>query len=189
MKVFLLVLLVLATQSSFVSDSVQLVDIAKQVGLTDNLYCGGETTKKYIIETLGGGVALFDYNNDGYLDVFFVTGTTLAGFPEGQEPSNQLYRNNKNGTFTNATKEAGLVRSGWGQGVCVGDYDNDGFDDLYVTYHGQNHLYRNSGTGTFVDSTESAGLQQETRWGTGCAFLDDHCDGKTRPFCSELHRL
>ena len=177
MKVFLLVLLVLATQSSFVSDSVQLVDIAKQVGLTDNLYCGGEKTKKYIIETLGGGVALFDYNNDGYVDVFFVTGTTLAGFPAGQEPSNQLYRNNKDGTFTNATKEAGLVRSGWGQGACVGDYDNDGFDDLFVTYYGQNYLYRNSGTGTFVDSTESAGLKQETRWGTGCAFLDYDRDG------------
>src|SRR5262249_46205613 len=131
-----------------------------------------------IIETLGGGVALFDYNNDGYLDVFFVTGSTLEGFPSGKEPSNQLYRNNKDGTFFNATKEAGLTRSGWGQGVCVGDYDNDGFEDLFVTYYGQNHLYRNTGTGAFVDLTESAGLKQETRWATGCAFLDYDRDGK-----------
>jgi enediyne biosynthesis protein E4 len=156
----------------------QFVDIAKQAGLNDVFLCGSDKSKRYIIETLGGGVALFDYNNDGYLDAFFVTGSALEGFPVRREPTNQLYRNNRDGTFARVTKEAGLVQSGWGQGVCVGDYDNDGFDDLFVTYYGQNHLYHNNGKGGFVDVTEAAGLKQETRWSTGCAFLDYDLDGK-----------
>jgi hypothetical protein len=157
---------------------VQFVDIAKSAGLTDAFYCGGDAAKKYIIETLGGGVALFDYDNDGYPDAFFVTGSTLEGFPAGHEPTNQLYHNNRDGTFTKVTAQAGLAQSGWGQGVCVGDYDNDGFDDIFVTYYGQNHLYHNTGKGTFEDVTKAAGLQQETRWSTGCAFVDYDLDGK-----------
>ena len=157
---------------------VQFVDIAASAGLTDKFYCGGDTTKKYIIETLGGGVALFDFDNDGYLDAFFVTGSKLDGFAPGKEPTNQLYRNRQDGTFTKVTAEAGLAKGGWGQGVCVGDYDNDGFDDLFVTYYGQNRLYRNTGKGTFEDVTDAAGLAQETRWGTGCAFVDYDLDGK-----------
>src|SRR3954469_21028220 len=118
---------------------VQFVDIARSAGLNDVFYCGNDAGKKYIIETLGGGVALFDYDNDGYLDAFFVTGSVLEGFPPGAAPTNQLYRNNHDGTFTKVTVPSRLAESGWGQGVCVGDYDNDGFDDLFVTYYGHNH--------------------------------------------------
>ena len=163
---------------------VQFTDIARSAGLNDIFYCGGDTAKKYIIETLGGGVALFDYDNDGYVDAFFVTGSVLEGFPTERQPTNQLYRNNHDGTFTRVTTQAGLAQSGWGQGVCVGDYDNDGFDDLFVTYYGQNHLYRNTGRGTFEDATKAAGLQQETRWATGCAFVDYDLDGKLDLFVS-----
>ena len=176
------IFLVVLTGTAFLKSSANgipcFLDVAQQAGLTDSFYCGGEKEKKYIIETMGGGVALFDYNNDGYVDAFFVTGSTLEGFLPGQEPVNQLYRNNGNGTFTRVTREAGLEQSGWGQGVCVGDYDKDGFDDLFVTYYGQNHLYRNVGTGRFRDVTEEAGLKQEERWSTGCAFLDYDRDGR-----------
>jgi enediyne biosynthesis protein E4 len=154
------------------------VDIAAKAGLTDIFYCGGDTTKKYIIEALGGGVALVDYDNDGFPDVFFVTGSRLEGFPVGEEPTNQLYHNNRDGTFTAVTREAGLGQSGWGQGVCAGDYDNDGNIDLFVTYYGKNHLYRNNGNGRFIDVTKDAGLDENTRWSTGCAFLDYDRDGK-----------
>ncbi len=154
------------------------VDTAAQSGLTDVFHCGSDEMKKYILETLGGGVALLDYDNDGDLDAFFVSGSRLEGFPPGREPTNQLYRNNGKGSFERVTKEAGLGQAGWGQGVCAGDYDNNGFDDLFVTYYGQNHLYRNTGEGAFRDVTESAGLRQETRWSTGCSFLDYDRDGK-----------
>ena len=104
---------------------------------------GGVDTKKYIIETTGTGVAIFDYDNDGWPDIFIVNGTTLEGFPAGKAPTNHLYRNNHDGTFTDVTVKAGLAANGWGQGVCVGDYDNDGWEDLYVTYYGKNRLYHN----------------------------------------------
>ncbi len=142
----------------------EFVDIAAKSGLNDVFYCGSDTAKKYIIEALGGGVALIDYDNDGYLDVFFVSGSRLEGFPPGQEPSNQLYRNNRDGSFTRITKEAGLIQTGWGQGVCAGDYDNDGFIDLFVTYFGQSRLYRNMGNGRFTDVTALAGIPSEARW-------------------------
>ena len=104
---------------------------------------------------------------------------SLEGFPKGQEPTNHLYRNKGNGTFEDVTARAGLAGSGWGQGACAGDYDNDGRDDLYVTYWGQNRLYRNKGDGTFEDATKRAGLTQaRTRWGAGCAFLDYDRDGR-----------
>src|SRR5438067_133017 len=102
------------------------VDIAERSGVTAKTIIGGDKSKQYILETTGGGVALFDYDNDGWLDIFLVNGSRLEGFRSGQEPTNHLYRNNRDGTFTDVTREAGLVRHGWGQGVCVGDYDNDG---------------------------------------------------------------
>lgn len=163
----------------------ELVDVAARSGLMDVFYCGSDAAKKFIIETLGGGVALIDYDNDGYPDVFFVTGSRLEGFPHGEQPTNQLYHNNHDGTFSKVTKEAGLAQSGWGQGVCAGDYDNDGNVDLFVTYFGQNHLYHNDGNGHFTDTTEEAGLSQGTRWSTGCAFLDYDKDGKLDLFVAD----
>jgi hypothetical protein len=156
----------------------EFVDIAAKSGLNDVFYCGSDTSKSYIIEALGGGVALIDYDNDGYLDAFFVTGSRLEGFPPGQEPGNQLYKNNRDGSFTRVTKEAGLIQTGWGQGVCAGDYDNDGFIDLFVTYFGQSRLYRNMGNGRFTDVTALAGIPSEARWASGCAFVDYDRDGK-----------
>jgi enediyne biosynthesis protein E4 len=154
-------------------------DVARDAGLTARNYYGGETSKKYIIEANGCGVAFFDYDNDGWLDIFLINGSRLEGFPKGQEPSNHLFHNNRDGTFTDVTRKAGLVRHGWGQGVCIGDYDNDGFEDVFVTYWGFNVLYHNNGDGTFTDVSQHAGLAGERpRWGSGCAFLDYDRDGK-----------
>ena len=155
------------------------VEIGRQAGLEAVTVFGGQKENRYLLETTGCGAAFLDYDGDGRLDVFLVNGTTLEGFPKAQEPTNRLYRNKGDGTFADVTSKAGLVHGGWGQGVCVGDYDNDGHDDLYVTYWGQNVLYRNKGDGTFEDVTEKAGLKGgRTRWGTGCAFLDYDRDGR-----------
>jgi hypothetical protein len=154
-------------------------DVAKEAGLTMMNVFGGVDTKKYIIETTGTGVAIFDYDNDGWPDIFIVNGTKLEGFPAGKAPTNHLYRNNHDGTFTDVTEKAGLARTGWGQGVCVGDYDNDGWEDLYVTYYGKNVLYRNNGNGTFTDVSDKAGVSGSGKaWGTGCAFVDYDRDGR-----------
>jgi hypothetical protein len=154
-------------------------NIAAQAGVVARTVFGGQTANKYLLETTGCGAAAFDYDNDGWLDIFLVNGTTLEGFPKGQEPTNHLYRNKRDGTFEDVTVKAGLAQSGWGQGACAGDYDNDGYDDLFVTYWGQNRLYRNKGDGTFADVTSTAGLTQtRTRWGAGCAFLDYDRDGR-----------
>jgi hypothetical protein len=153
-------------------------NVAAQAGLDAVTVFGGSKTNKYLLETTGCGAAFFDYDGDGWQDVFLVNGTTLDGFPKGQEPTNHLYRNRGDGTFEDVTRKAGLVQSGWGQGVCAGDYDNDGHEDLFVTYWGQNHLYHNRGDGTFEDVTRKAGLvDRRTRWGTGCAFFDYDRDG------------
>jgi hypothetical protein len=161
-------------QGSPVSDlGYRYTDIAQLAGLKFRNYCGAEKRKRYILETTTGGVALFDYDNDGWLDVFLVNGWRLEGFPSGSAPSNRLFRNNHDGTFTDVTEKARLIRQGWGQGVCVGDYDNDGFEDLFVTYWGHNILYHNNGDGTFTDVSRSAGVAgSKRRWGTGCAFVD-----------------
>jgi len=153
-------------------------DKAKEAGLTMMNVFGGENTKKYIIETTGTGVAIFDYDNDGWPDIFIVNGTKLEGFPAGKAPTNHLYRNNHDGTFSDVTEKAGLAHTGWGQGVCVGDYDNDGWEDLYVTYYGKNILYHNNGNGTFTDVSDKAGVAGSGKaWGTGCAFVDYDRDG------------
>ncbi len=154
-------------------------DIAQKAGLTTPVIFGGENTKKYIIETTGTGVAIFDYDNDGWPDIFVVNGTTLEALPTGKAPTSHLYHNNHDGTFTDVTARAGLAHTGWGQGVCVGDYDNDGFEDLYVTYYGKNVLYHNNGDGTFTDISEKAHVAGSGKaWGTGCAFVDYDRDGK-----------
>ena len=157
---------------------IEFEDVAQKAGIKFRHVTGSDVQKKYILETTGSGVALIDYDNDGWLDVFLVNGSTLEGFPKGQEPTNHLYHNNRNGTFTDVTEKANLVRTGWGQGVCVGDFDNDGNDDLFVTYFGQNVLYKNAGNGQFKDITQQCGLMQKgTRWGTGCSFIDYDRDG------------
>jgi hypothetical protein len=153
-------------------------DIAKKAGLTATEVFGGVNTKKYIIETTGTGVAIFDYDNDGWSDIFVVNGTTLDAPPSANLPTSHLYHNNHDGTFTDVTHKAGLTHTGWGQGVCVGDYDNDGWEDLYVTYYGKNVLYRNNGDGTFSDVSEKTGVAGSGKsWGNGCAFVDYDRDG------------
>jgi enediyne biosynthesis protein E4 len=154
-------------------------DIAQKAGLTAPVIFGGENTKKYIIETTGTGVAILDYDNDGWPDIFVVNGTTLDPIAEDKAPTSHLYRNNHDGTFSDVTQKAGLTHTGWGQGVCVGDYDNDGFEDLYVTYYGKNVLYHNNGNGTFTDVSEKAHVAGNGKaWGTGCAFVDYDRDGE-----------
>ena len=153
-------------------------DIAEKAGITMQDIFGGIDTKKYIIETTGTGVAIFDYDNDGWPDIFLVNGTRLEGFPAGQAPTNHLYHNNHDGTFSDVTAKAGLTATGWGQGVCVGDYDNDGWEDLYVTYYGKNRLYHND-HGVFSEVAEKAGVAGSGKaWGSGCAFVDYDRDGK-----------
>jgi hypothetical protein len=154
------------------------VDVAKESGLNVKTIYGGEHKNKYLLETTGCGVAFFDYDQDDWLDIFLVNGWRLEGFPKGQEPVCHLFKNNRDGTFTDVTARSGLTRTGWGQGCCVGDYNNDGWNDLFVSYYGQNALYRNNGNGSFTEVTKEAGLlQSKLRWNSGCAFLDYNKDG------------
>ncbi len=152
------------------------VDVAEKAGLRAPVIYGGVTRKDYIVETVGCGVAFIDYDNDGWPDIFILSGTRVENPPEGAH--NRLYKNNRDGTFTDVTVQAGLKRTGWASAVCVGDYDNDGFDDLFITYWGQNALYHNNGDGTFTDVTAKAGLlSKATHWGSGCTFIDYDRDG------------
>ena len=134
------------------------MDITAQSGITFKHVSSPE--KKYIVESMSGGVALFDYDNDGYLDIYFVNSLTVDLLKSQTKTQCELYRNNGNGTFTNVTAKAGVGDVGWGMGVCVGDYNNDGFDDLYVTCLGPNHLFKNNGNGTFTDVTKTAGVER-----------------------------
>jgi hypothetical protein len=139
---------------------------------------GSATNKQFLLEEMGCGLALFDYDNDGWLDIFLVNGTSFVPAERDRHPTSYLFHNNRDGTFTDVTKKAGLTRSGWGQGCCVGDYDNDGYDDLFVTYWGRNVLYHNNGDGTFTDVSEKAGVAGTgNSWGAGCCFLDYDRDG------------
>jgi hypothetical protein len=154
-------------------------DVAREAGLDAVNVFGGTSTNTYLLETTGTGVAFIDYDDDGLQDLFFVNGTTLEGFSGERQPTNHLYRNKGHGAFEDVTSTAGLTATGWGQGACVGDYDNDGHDDLFVSYWGSNRLYRNGGHGRFADVTQAAGLtNRRARWGTGCAFLDYDRDGR-----------
>ena len=172
------------------------VDVADRAGLREASTYGGVDRKRFIIETNGAGVAFLDYDNDGWIDVLMLNGTrlkpgvrTVETQPPGQEPIAHLYRNNHDGTFTDVTSDAGLRTSGWASGVCVGDYDNDGRTDLFVTYYGQNVLYHNAG-GRFEDVTRRAGLPAGgTRWGSGCSFVDYDRDGRVDLFVANYLRF
>jgi hypothetical protein len=154
------------------------LDVAKASGLNAKTIYGGEHKNRFLLETTGCGVAFYDFDHDDWLDIFLVNGTRLEGFAKGQEPISRLFKNNRDGTFTDITAGSGITRSGWGQGCCVGDYDNDGLNDLFVTYYGQPSLYKNHGDGTFTDVTAKAGLtQKRMRWNSGCAFVDFDKDG------------
>jgi hypothetical protein len=163
-------------------------DVASAAGLHAPVVYGGIETQKYILEAIGCGCAFIDYDNDGWIDIFLLNGTRLEGTPDGA--TSRLYKNNRDGTFTDVTERAGLQASGWASGVCVGDYDNDGFDDLFCTYFGQNRLYRNNGDGTFTDVTTAAGLgNPQPRWGAGCSFVDYDRDGRLDLFVSNYVRF
>ena len=155
----------------------RLTDVAKEAGLAEPIVYGGLDNKSYIIEVVGCGVAFVDYDNDGWMDLLVLNGTRLEGDLPGA--TNRLYKNNRNGTFADVTAKAGLVRAGWASAVTVGDYDNDGFDDLFITYYGHNVLYHNNGDGTFTDVTKRSGLAQDAvRYGSGCTWVDYDRDGK-----------
>jgi hypothetical protein len=158
--------------------SARFTDVAKQAGLIHPSIYGGIDTKRYILEVVGCGAAFLDYDNDGWMDVLVLGGTRLENAPQG--PSNRLYRNNRDGTFTDVTEKAGLAGfTGWASAVTVGDYNNDGFEDLYMTCYGHNILYRNNGDGTFTDVTRAAGLwQNQVRYGAGCTWVDYDRDGR-----------
>ncbi len=159
------------------------VDVAHAAGLTSPVIYGRGDHADYIVETVGCGCAFIDYDNDGWMDIFILTGITIGA--STPQTTNRLYRNNRNGTFTDVTEQAGLRKAGWASSVCVGDYNNDGFEDLFCTYYGQNVLYRNNGNGTFTDVTKEAGLVSDTvRWGAGATFIDYNRDGRLDLFVS-----
>jgi len=153
-------------------------DIASHAGLTAKNVFGGQDRKDYILETTGNGVAIFDFDGDGRNDVFIANGTRLQTASTGTRILPQLYHNLGNGRFEEIGKQAGFTKTGWAQGVCVGDYDNDGLPDLLVTYYGHNVLYRNLGHGKFADATAQAKLPVTgLRYGSGCSFVDYDRDG------------
>jgi hypothetical protein len=166
-------------------------DVTQRAGLAAarNQF-GHARDKRYLLEEMGGGAAFFDYDQDGWLDIFLVNGTSFDAAAAGKQPTSYLFHNNRDGTFTDVTREAGLTRTGWGQGCCVGDYDNDGYDDLFVSYWGKNVLYHNNGDGTFTDVSEEAGVAGESgRWGAGCCFLDYDRDGRLDLFVANYVRF
>jgi enediyne biosynthesis protein E4 len=158
-------------------------DIAAQAGLHFPTIYGPADHKDYIIETIGCGCAFIDYDSDGWMDLLVLSGSRAAGSAEGA--SNRLYKNNRDGTFSDVTEKAGLLRTMWSSGVTVADYNNDGFDDIFITGYGRNVLYRNNGDGTFTDVTKEAGLLENgNRWGAGCSFVDYNRDGHLDLFIS-----
>jgi enediyne biosynthesis protein E4 len=172
---------------------VTFVDVARAAGLNITNVWGGVKHKNYIVEAKGSGLAFFDYDNDGWLDIYLTNGDRLPGeepYPDGKTPVQHLLKNNRDGTFTDVTEKSGLGVTAWGTGVCVGDYDNDGWDDLFCAHWGHNILWHNNGDGTFTDVTKKAGLWEERiRWGTGCSWLDYDRDGNLDLFVNNYIEL
>jgi hypothetical protein len=158
------------------SSAVSFADVTQAAGIDFHLTCGGPE-KRYIMESMCGGLAVFDYDNDGWMDILLVNGSTLEDLKAGRCHPSKLYRNNHNGTFTDVTTKAGLTHCGWGFGAAVGDYDNDGWEDLYITYLDGAVLYHNNHDGTFTDVTAKAGVRNLGHWGTSAAFGDYDNDG------------
>ncbi len=184
-------LVVEAAKADAAQSGVQFIDVARQAGLTIPNVWGGIEHKRSIVETKGSGVAFFDYDNDGWIDIYLTNGNRLdAHWDPGKAPTSHLYRNNRDGTFTDVTEKSGLAQTGWQTGVCVGDYNNDGWDDLFCCFWGHNILFHNNGNGTFTDVTKKVGLWQEQfRWGAGCTFLDYDRDGHLDLFVCNYIRL
>jgi hypothetical protein len=166
--------------SASAAPGVSFVDVTKTAGLGGFRFVSGTPAKDYIIEAPGAGCAFLDYDNDGWLDIYLVNGSTLDALRgKAKAPRAALYHNNRDGSFTDVTDKGGVANERWGQGVCVGDFDNDGWEDLYVTNFGKNRLYRNNGDGTFTDIAEKAGAALAGgAWSTGCAFGDYDGDGR-----------
>jgi hypothetical protein len=164
------------------------VNVAQAAGLRSPVVYGGARQADYILEAMGCGAAFFDYDNDGWLDILLLTGSRFPSAPTGA--SIRLYRNNRDGTFADVTAKSGLGRTVWAAGITIGDYDNDGFDDIFITCWGQNLLFHNNGNGTFTDVTRAAGLiHPEVRYGTGCTWVDYGRDGKLDLFIAHYARF
>ena len=159
------------------------VNVAQSAGLRSPVIYGDVGHNDHILESMGCGAAFLDYDNDGWLDIVVLTGRRWQSHPRRRII--RLYRNNRDGTFSDVTEKSGLGRSVWAAGITVGDYDNDGFDDIFITCWGQNILFHNNGDGTFPDVTEKAGLMHPgTRYGTGCTWVDYDRDGRLDLFVS-----
>ena len=176
---------------------VRFTDVAAKAGLTHPTIYGDADRKRFIIETNGAGTAWVDYDRDGWIDALVLSGSRLApggrteaAWPAGDEPRSRLYRNRRNGTFEDVTARSGIARTGWASGVCAGDYDRDGWLDLFVTYFGRNALYRNVAGERFEDTTRAARLESAgVRWGSGCSFLDYDRDGDLDLFVANYLRF
>ena len=167
-----------AVQASGLPWHASFSDVAGELGLDLEFTYGGTEAKRYIIESNGSGLAFVDYDGDSKLDAFLVNGSRLEGFPDGDAPSNRLYRNAGEGGFEDVTAASGLGRSGWGSAVCAGDFDNSGTTDLFVAYWGSDALYRNNGDGTFSEIAAEAGVAGlPQQWSSGCTFVDYDRDG------------
>ncbi len=165
-------------------------DVAQEAGLAMKFTYGADQTKKYIVEVNGGGVAFFDYDNDGWLDLFFTNGSRLEGFGDAAAPTSHLFHNTRDGHFTDVTAKSGLGFAGWGGGVCAGDVDNDGHLDLFAAYWGPNRLYHNQGDGTFREIAAKSGVAGPgSEWSSGCTFLDYDRDGRLDLFVTSYQQF